>query len=161
MGLWTDALNVFENTKWPGRLLGVGYSGMRDAMLHEGMGGNRKHTHSDVLDILLAFGFLGLLGWAAVHYAMIQTVRAAPRGSTEYALAGGIYVVFLVESLLTGQVFGTATMVVYLGAITGLGAGGESAAGAYPVAVDWDHWHGSVPGWSSAACAAERSRKGR
>jgi len=158
VGLWTDAFHAFESMKWPGKMLGVGYSGMRDAMFHEGMGGNRKHTHSDVLDILLAFGFLGMLGWVAVHYAMIQTVRASPRTSTEYAVGGGIYVVFLVESLLTGQVFGTATMIVYLGAITGLsGADSEPFTGAYPFTTGSDDLCGSVPGWSSATCVAHRT----
>ncbi len=120
LGLWTDAVNAFEGMNPLDRMLGVGYSGMRDAMLEEGMGGNRKHTHSDILDILLAFGFLGVLGWIAIHYAVIQTVRACAKTSMEYAIGGAVYIVFFVESLVTGQVFGPATMIVYLGAITGL-----------------------------------------
>lgn len=120
LGLWTDAVNAFEEMNPLDRMLGVGYSGMRDAMLEEGLGGNRKHTHSDVLDILLAFGVLGILGWVAIHYAVIQTVRACAKSSAEYAIGGAVYIVFFVESLITGQVFGPATMIVYLGAITGL-----------------------------------------
>jgi O-antigen ligase len=120
LGLWTDAVNAFGEMNWLDRMLGVGYSGMRDAMLDEGLGGNRKHTHSDALDILLAFGVLGVLGWIAIHYAVIQTVRACAKTSTEYAIGGAVYLVFLVESLITGQIFGPATMIVYLGGITGL-----------------------------------------
>jgi len=131
LGLWTDALRAFEGMNWLDRMLGVGYSGMRDAMLEEGLGGNRKHTHSDVLDILLAFGVLGVFGWIAVHYAVIQTMRACAKTSMEYALGGAVYIVFLIESLITGQVFGPATMIAYFGAITGLcGVGYEVSCGA-------------------------------
>ena len=138
LGLWTDALRAFETMNWPRKMLGVGYSGMREAMRDEGMGGNRKHTHSDVLDILLAFGCLGMLGWIAVHYAMIQTVRARMRTSTEYLVGGAVYIVFFVESLVTGQVFGPATMIVYLGAITALcRVGNELPVRDYPKTALW------------------------
>jgi O-antigen ligase len=143
LGLWTDAIRAFEDLNWLDRMLGIGYSGMRDAMLEEGLGGNRKHTHSDILDILLAFGILGMLGWIALHYAVIQTVRACPKSSAACAIAGAVYIVFLVESLMTGQVFGPATMIAYLGAITGLcGAAREPDAvvgsvGAGPCEYDY------------------------
>jgi len=141
LGLWTDAVNAFGEMDWLDKMLGAGYSGMRDAMLDEGLGGNRKHTHSDVLDILLAFGSLGVLGWIAVHYAMIQTVRACTKTSMEHAIGGAVYIVFFVESLITGQVFGPATMIVYLGAITGL-CGAEREWDAIPdsAVVAWREW---------------------
>lgn len=120
VGLWRDAASVFGKMSPLEKVLGIGYSGMRDAMSGETWASNRKHTHNNLLDMLLAFGLLGASLWLCVHCVLLYLISRCSKASVTYVLAMAVYLVFAVESLFTGQAFGAHAMIIYIGTIVAL-----------------------------------------
>ena len=117
-GLWKTALSVCARLDLDLQLTGVGYSGGLDTVENER--GNRIHTHSDWFDNLLMFGVLGMAGWIALNMAMFKTIRSCASHSAEFAVGMAVFLVFLIESFFTGQMFGTYVMMFYIMAITSI-----------------------------------------
>lgn len=112
IGLWRTATQEYRTWSWERKLIGAGYSGMRDAIGKHGM--KRRHTHTDWLDILLTYGFLGILGWILLNAAVLKMLFSCPKECTEFAIGVAVYLIMFVECFLTGQVFGPHVMSFYL-----------------------------------------------
>jgi hypothetical protein len=89
-------------------LAGIGYSGIKDTM--HARCGLPIHTHSDLFDLLLGGGLLGLLIYLTLLWNLLQYWRGVPRASAESALMGAYLGIFAVMSLITGQLEATHAM---------------------------------------------------
>jgi len=116
---WSVASNAFTKLDMAYQLTGVGYTGMRDTM--EKRHGRRLHTHSDWFDILLTLGVFGVVGWIILNLAIVRTILFCASHSAEFAIGMAIFLVMLLESFFTGQMFAPHTMTFYLVTITCIG----------------------------------------
>ncbi len=89
-------------------LVGIGYTGIKETM-HE-RSGLLIHTHSDLFDLLLGGGLLGLAVYISLTGSLLRYFRRVPPQSAEFALMGAIFAIFLVMSLITGQLEATHAM---------------------------------------------------
>lgn len=96
------------------KVLGIGYSGIRETM--EEKCGKSIHTHSDFFDLLLGGGLLGLGIYAALFWSLGMYFRGVALMSAECAVMGAVGSVYLVMSLITGLLEATHGMFC-LGAI--------------------------------------------
>ncbi len=137
LAFWQVALEHYGTLGACEKALGIGYSELVDSM--ESIYGARIHTHCDLLDVLAMFGAIGVVGWLAVHFAIIKSLGRA----SGPALAAGVavYLVMLSEGLLTGQIFAPHVMGIYLLSFVGLtqmkfssvsGSSGGNSTGATP-----------------------------
>lgn len=81
-------------------LFGMGFGNIYDLM-HTGSGVFR-HTHSDLFDMLLIGGIVGLSLYFLFFYTITSLVRGLPIGCTAFAVLGTLLISFGVMSLLTG-----------------------------------------------------------
>ena len=81
-------------------LLGMGYVNIWDVM-HTASGAFR-HTHSDLFDMLMIGGIVGLALYFLLFHTIASLGRGLPIGSAEFATLGAVLLSFGVMSLLTG-----------------------------------------------------------
>jgi hypothetical protein len=89
-------------------LVGIGYRGIKETMWARC--GMAIHTHSDLFDLLLGGGLLGVSIYLSLIWILWQYWRSAPRGSAEAAAMGAYLAIYAVMSLITGQLEATHAM---------------------------------------------------
>ena len=98
---YTTAWNWFwTDSSTADFLVGVGYGNIYEIM-HAGSGIYR-HTHSDLFDMLMIGGIVGLVLYFLVFYTMASLGRGLPTGSPAFAILAALLLSFGVMSLLTG-----------------------------------------------------------
>jgi hypothetical protein len=117
--LLPDSWRAFASGGAVDVVVGRGFAGMRDAVDQAGY--SRMHTHNDLLDLLLATGFLGFLAMTWLVATAWRRLKAAG-GQWRYSLA--IWLVWGVHGALTGQLWLPDAMAWY-----GLGLGAVAASG--------------------------------
>jgi len=115
---WQEAAAIHQQADLPGKVVGIGYGALVDRM--ESRYGARIHSHSDVLDALVVYGVLGLIGWLAVYGAILRMILRRGLAWPVSAAALAVFLVMALESVLTGQMFGPHVMSFYLLAIFGV-----------------------------------------
>jgi len=115
---WQEAAAIHQQADLPGKVVGIGYSALVDGM--ESRYGARIHSHSDVLDALVVYGVLGLIGWLAVYWAILRMILRSGLAWPASAAALAVFLVMALESVITGQMFGPHVMSFYLLAIFGI-----------------------------------------
>jgi hypothetical protein len=115
---WQEAAAIHQQADLPGKVVGIGYSALVDGM--ESNYGARIHSHSDVLDALVIYGVLGLIGWLAVYWAILRMILRRGLAWPASAAALAVFLVMALESVFTGQMFGPHVMTFYLLAIFGI-----------------------------------------
>ena len=122
--LWQEAAAVHAEADLLGKVVGIGYA---DLLAHiESRRGPRIHSHTDVLDALVIYGVLGLLCWLAVNWAILQMILRKGLTLPASAAALAVFLVMVLECVLTGQMFGPHVMSFYLLAIFGICLGSQS-----------------------------------
>jgi len=79
---------------------GMGFGNIYDLMFAGS--GIYRHTHSDLFDMLLIGGLVGLALYLLLFYTIASLGRGLPVGSTEFAILGTLLISFGVMSLFTG-----------------------------------------------------------
>jgi hypothetical protein len=115
---WQEAAAIHSRADLPGRVVGIGYAGLVDRM--EAQWGARIHSHSDLLDALVVYGALGLICWLAVYLAILRMILPEGLGFPAAAMGVAIFLVMVLECVLTGQMFGPHVMSFYLFALCGV-----------------------------------------
>lgn len=92
-------------------LFGMGFGNIYDLM-HTGSGIFR-HTHSDLFDMLLIGGIVGLAIYFLLFYTIASLGRGLPVGSMEFAALAALLISFGVMSLLTGLMAFPHTMYAF------------------------------------------------
>jgi hypothetical protein len=116
--LWTLAWDSFIQEQPSQQLFGLGVEGMYKLTylrLHTATVG---HTHSDLFDILLIAGVVGLLAALTLPVSIFKLGALLPSRSPEYGLFWSIGCIMLAQALLTGQFFLPDTMAYYLVTMT-------------------------------------------
>jgi O-antigen ligase len=114
---WKVAVNAYVAEDLPQQTFGIGYKAMSE-MLFRDYGDDIKHTHNDMLDLLLVGGFAGAIWLVSLVGAFAwRAVLASPR-STTGAAAVAIFLAYLCHSQLTGQIWGTDAMTYYTVSLT-------------------------------------------
>jgi hypothetical protein len=108
---WRIAVEEFQDAQPTQLLLGFGYDRMA-TMLYKDYGDDIKHTHNDLLDMMLLGGLCGIAWWIAL---MLTFTAGAIRnfGTIEGMASIGILLIFICHGQLTGQLLGTDAMVMY------------------------------------------------
>lgn len=112
VGIWKTAIDMFEMGDPIDMSVGVGYEGMYDLM-QRGYG-VRIHTHTDVLDMLLVSGVVGMLAYAVLWVMVIREVGGLRRRSKHYGIGGAIALVWFIQAMFTGQLFAPDAMCWYV-----------------------------------------------
>jgi len=81
-------------------LFGMGFANIYDLMFAGS--GIYRHTHSDLFDMLLIGGLVGLALYLLLFYTVASLGRGLPVGSVGFAALGALMISFGVMSLLTG-----------------------------------------------------------
>ena len=90
---------------------GMGYGNIYDLMYSQS--GIFRHTHSDLFDMLLIGGIVGLILYLILFYTIISLGRDLPVGSTEFGVLGALLISFGVMSLCTGLMAFPHTMYAF------------------------------------------------
>lgn len=106
--MYQGAWNEYVHSSPTEILLGVGYTGVREAMIRQLK--VKIHTHSDFFDLLLCGGIVGILLYLAIWHAVWLHFRKLSVGCAEYAAMGAMVAVYAVTSLITGQLEATHAM---------------------------------------------------
>lgn len=114
---WHIAINSFSVSDEVHKAIGIGYASMSD-MLFRDYGDDIKHTHNDLLDMLTVAGFMGVAWFASLLTSFAVSVKQASHDALSGAAALTIFIVYLVHSQLTGQIWGTDAMSYYSLALT-------------------------------------------
>ncbi len=114
---WRVAIHGYENGTAMQQTLGRGYSSMSD-MLFTNYGADIKHTHNDMLDMLLVGGMAGA-AWLIfmIGTFLVNTFRSSlstPEGAAGFA----VLLIYLLHAQFTGQLWGTDSMTYYVLAMT-------------------------------------------
>ena len=113
--LWIAAVQELLTRNWLELAFGAGYESA--LQVSQDAVGVKLHLHSDLFDLLVMFGVVGLLGYTVLAAGAMRIgslARVAPN------LAEAIWmvvVVWVVSGFLTGQLFGEYAMVFYFAAI--------------------------------------------
>jgi O-antigen ligase len=116
IAFWNVAVTHYAQMDLMSQVSGIGYAGMADAL--ERRYGARIHTHNDFLDVILMFGAVGLLGFVAVHFAILRMIRRSTTHPTTFATVMGVYLMMFCQCMFTGQILGPTVMSCYLAGIT-------------------------------------------
>jgi hypothetical protein len=109
---WKIAVNAYTAEDLPQQTFGIGYKAMSE-MLFRDYGDDIKHTHNDMLDLLLVGGFAGAVWLASLVGAFTwRAFLPSPRSATG-AAAIAVVLSYLCHSQLTGQIWGTDGMTYY------------------------------------------------
>jgi O-antigen ligase len=108
LDFYHGALERFADGSLADMLVGIGYTGIRQTMRDRC--GLPIHTHSDLFDLLLGGGLLGLAVYLVLWRNVVRQCRSVSSRSAEFALMGACLAIFLVMSLITGQLEATHAM---------------------------------------------------
>jgi O-antigen ligase len=120
VALWETAAGIYLEHNERDRILGVGIVRCMDEIRTSF--GVRIHTHSDWLDILLAYGGIGILAWLFLQAAVLRRVCRSHNAGSAGVMAVCVFLTMFVEGVFTGQMWAPHVMVVYLMGIEGLTA---------------------------------------
>lgn len=129
--IWRVARAAYADGSAAQQALGRGYSSMSELLL-TGYGDDVKHTHNDMLDMLLVGGAAG----AVFLVLFVGTLGSATVQRSIWTLEGGaslaVLIDYLCHSQLTGQIWGTDAMTYYVIAITCFSVVGASVRASAP-----------------------------
>ena len=114
---WKIAIDAYVAEDVEQQAVGIGHTAMAD-MLFRDYGDDIRHTHNDMLDLLLVGGFAGVLWLLSLIGSFIWTAFQPSIGSASGAAAIAIVLAYLCHSQLTGQVWGTDAMTYYTVSLT-------------------------------------------
>ena len=117
---WRVAIEDYRKARPAEALFGVGFDGMSE-MLYSDYGTDIRHTHNDCLDMMLVGGVCGILWWAALLIALGRSAARQIRSAEGFASVG-LFLVFVCHGQLTGQLWGTDSMVAYTVGLASLAA---------------------------------------
>lgn len=118
--LYAGALDWFARDSSPADiLLGTGYG--RVLFIMYGKTGLFVHTHSDLLDMLLLGGALGLLMYGALFRAAFRIIRGVDRKSIGFAVMVAAVICFGGMGLVTGLMSAVAAMFVFMSTLLAIG----------------------------------------
>lgn len=109
---WKIAVNAYTAEDLPQQTFGIGYKAMSE-MLFRDYGDDIKHTHNDMLDLLLVGGFAGAVWLASLIAVFAWTAFLPSPRSAAGAAAIAIVLGYICHSQLTGQIWGTDAMTYY------------------------------------------------
>jgi hypothetical protein len=114
---WRVAIDGYVDATPAEEVLGRGYYAMSE-LLYIGYGEDIKHTHNDMLDMLLVGGGFGA-GWLMFMIgSALQKIGKSTLKTHEGAAGVAIMLVYLVHAQFTGQLFGTDSMTYYMLGLT-------------------------------------------
>ncbi len=113
---WQVAFESFCKMDTIDKLGGVGYTGIAEALVSRY--GARIHTHSDILDVLIMFGMLGIASFIFLHAVIIRFIYKTKYHPSAFAVATAIYLVMFFQGVTTGQILCLSVMSCYLAGIT-------------------------------------------
>lgn len=116
MLVYLKSIDYFSRADTKGLLLGVGWQEMKDYMWQHI--GARIHTHSDLFDMLFIGGITGILVLGFLWFVIFSYLRSASRLTVEFAVMGSVIAVYMVMSLITGQLGAITAMTTYIGSVT-------------------------------------------
>jgi O-antigen ligase len=122
---WKVALNGYWDGTADQQALGYGYSAMSD-MLFLNYGADIKHTHNDMLDMMLVGGIPGACWLLFLLSTLLGRVGRTALSSVEGAAGFAIFLTFLLHGQFTGQLWGTDAMTYYMLSLTSLYVIGRS-----------------------------------
>jgi hypothetical protein len=114
---WRVALDTYNGEALPAQAMGIGYNSMSE-MLFRNYGDDIKHTHNDMLDVLLVSGLAGALWLIGLLVSFARNALRSPFRSPQGAAAIAIVICYLCHSMLTGQIWGTDAMTYYVLGLT-------------------------------------------
>lgn len=109
---WRIAVDAYASEEPSEQIFGAGYRAMSE-MLFRNYGDDIKHTHNDLLDLLLVSGFVGALWFVSLISALVRRALMPAIGSVQGAVAVAIVLTYLCHGFLTGQIWGTDSMTYY------------------------------------------------
>jgi len=99
---WSSSLDwVANDADFTEFLFGMGYGNIMGRMA--AAGGKWVHTHSDVFDLLLTAGVVGVLLLALLYYTLVKIVLIRDRTCSEFGIMVAVFISFVTMSCLTGQ----------------------------------------------------------
>lgn len=113
--LWYSSVHHFTRSDAWTQLVGCGYSGMSAAMRRSGQG--EVHAHSDLFDMVVMGGITGVILLLMLWTKIARLFLRLPTSSPYYLVAMAVYIVYLIHSTLTGQLFVTNIMGSYIIAV--------------------------------------------
>ncbi len=116
---WRVAIHGYEDGTSMQQLLGRGYSSMSD-MLYTNYGADIKHTHNDMLDMLLVGGVAGGTWLVFMIGALFINIARSSFITPEGAAGFAVLLIYLLHAQFTGQLWGTDSMTYYMLAMAGL-----------------------------------------
>ena len=129
---WKIAADSYLAADLPQQSLGHGYKEMSE-MLFRDYGDDIKHTHNDMLDLLLVGGAAGAVWFIGLILAFLKRALRSPIDSAAGAASIAIVLVYLCHSQLTGQIWGTDAMTYYTVSLTCFSCIGSSLRSPHPV----------------------------
>jgi hypothetical protein len=114
---WRVAIDGYADAPPVEELIGRGYYAMSE-MLYIGYGEDIKHTHNDMLDMLLVGGAIGATWLLFLIGSTLLKIWKSSIKTHEGAAGMAIMLVYLVHAQLTGQLFGTDSMTYYMLGLT-------------------------------------------
>jgi O-antigen ligase len=116
---WKVAADGYVASTPVQQTIGMGYSSMSE-MLFIGYGDDIKHTHNDMLDMLLVGGVVGA-AWLLLFISNFAwRVARMSMNTIEGGAGAAILLAYLFHSQLTGQIWGTDAMTYYTLSLTSL-----------------------------------------
>jgi hypothetical protein len=111
--LYAAAWKWIAEQAGPGDLIfGMGLQGVFSLMLSAT--GMEVHTHSDLFDMILIGGLVGLFLYGTVYYVAVRMLKGVARFEYRFAVMVGILLGFSVMSLITGQLLDSPHMIYCL-----------------------------------------------
>jgi O-antigen ligase len=109
---WKVAADGYAHATPVQQTVGMGYSAMSE-MLFIGYGDDIKHTHNDMLDMLLVGGVVGAAWLLLFISTLAWRVTRMSLATIEGGAGAAILLAYLFHSQLTGQIWGTDAMTYY------------------------------------------------
>ncbi|HEX42396.1 MAG TPA: hypothetical protein ENN81_10115 [Phycisphaerales bacterium] len=99
---WISSLDWLKSeADWADFLFGMGYGQMVQRMASAA--GIWVHTHSDLFDLLLIAGVLGLFLLALLYYTLMKIALIRDKTSSEFSVMVAVFISYAAMSCLTGQ----------------------------------------------------------
>lgn len=116
---WKVAISGYLDGTAEQQALGYGFGAMSD-MLFLNYGTDIKHTHNDMLDMMLVGGIPGACWLLLLLGSLLFRIRRTSLRSIEGGAGFAILLTFVVHGQFTGQLWGTDAMTYYMLSLTAL-----------------------------------------
>lgn len=113
---YLESIHYFSSADADELLLGAGRQKMLYWMWRQT--GARAHTHSDLFDMLFFGGIPGILVYGFLWLVIFSYLKNVSRLTVEFAIMGCVIAVYMVTSLITGQLGAITAMATYTGSVT-------------------------------------------